>query len=156
MSISSLHLNHYRSQLGMSLSEESPFEGTIKENLTFGNIKISDENIYSILDKVGLSQFIKEQPMGLQTIINAEGNQLSYTIAKKFILARAILKEPKILILEDPLDRFDQVEMKNIINYLTDKSQPWALIVVSTSKNWKEKCDELLLLEKGKATFQKI
>ncbi|WP_445732881.1 peptidase domain-containing ABC transporter [Mariniflexile sp.] len=156
LSIHSLYLNHYRSQLGMSLSEESPFEGTIKENLTFGNPNISDEKIYSILDKVGLRQFIKEQPMGLQTIINAEANQLSYTIAKKIILARAILKEPRLLILEDPLDRFNQVEMKNIINYLTDKSQPWALIVVSTSKNWIEKCDEVILLEKGKSTFQKL
>lgn len=156
LSIKSLQLNHYRSQLGMSLSEESPFEGSIKENLTFGNVKISDEKIYNILEKIGLTQFIKEQPMGLQTIINAEGNQLSYTVAKKIILARAILKEPKVLILEDPLDRFDQVEMKSIIGYLTDKSQPWALIVVSTSKNWTEKCDELILLEKGKATFQKI
>lgn len=156
LSISSLYLNDYRSQLGMSLSEESPFEGTIKENLTFGNKNISDNNIYEVLDKVGLTEFIKEQPLGLQTVINAEGSQMSYTIAKKIILARAIIKKPKILILEDPLDRFNQSEMKNIIDYVTDKSQPWALIVVSTSKNWIAKCDERILLEKGKATFQKL
>ena len=156
LSISSLYLNDYRSQLGMSLSEESPFEGTIKENLTFGNKNISDNNIYEVLDKVGLTEFIKEQPLGLQTVINAEGSQMSYTIAKKIILARAIIKKPKILILEDPLDRFNQSEMKNIIDYVTNKSQPWALIVVSTSKNWIAKCDERILLEKGKATFQKL
>lgn len=156
LSLSSLYLNNYRAQLGMSLLEESPFEGTIKENLTFGNPNVSDEKIYNVLDKVGLTNFIREQNMGLQTIINPKGDQLSYTIAKKIILARAILKEPKVLLLEDPLDRFNQSEMKDIINYLTDKSQPWALIVVSTSRNWVSKCDEVILLEKGKATYKKI
>ncbi|MFG6687391.1 peptidase domain-containing ABC transporter [Mariniflexile sp. HNIBRBA6329] len=156
LSLSSLYLNHYRTQLGMSLLEESPFEGTIRENLTFGNPNVPDEKIYDILDKVGLTKFIREQNMGLQTIISPKGGQLPYTIAKKIILARAIIKEPKILLLEDPLDRFNQSEMKSIINYLTDKSQPWALIVVSTSKNWVEKCDEFILLDNGKATFKKI
>ena len=156
LSINSLLLNHYRSQLGMSLSEETPFDGTIRENLTFGNPNISDEKIYEVLENVGLGPFLKEQPKGLQTLINAEGNHLSYTAAKKIILARAVLKEPKILILEDPLDRFNQVEMKSIINYLTDKNRPWALIVVSTSKNWIEKCHEVINLDKGKATIQKL
>ncbi|WP_372935296.1 peptidase domain-containing ABC transporter [Seonamhaeicola sp.] len=155
-SMSNINPNYYRSHLGMSLSQESTFEGSIKENLTFGNTSIKDSKIYEVLDKVGLTNFIKDQPKGLHTIINAEGNKLAFTIAKKIILARAILKEPKMLILEDPLDRFNQVEMKNIIDYLTDDKQPWALIVVSTSKNWRNKCNEHILLEKGKATLKKV
>ncbi|GAA3654594.1 peptidase domain-containing ABC transporter [Flavivirga jejuensis] len=156
LSIKSLHLNHYRSQLGIYLSEESPFEGSIRENLTFGNKDISDDKIFEILDIVGLTNFIKEQPYGLQTILNAEGNQTSYKIAKKIVLARAIIKQPKVLILEDPLDRFNPIETKKIINYLTDKNKPWALIVVSSSKHWIETCDELITLVKGEASTQKI
>ncbi|TYA92320.1 peptidase domain-containing ABC transporter [Seonamhaeicola marinus] len=155
-SINNINPNYYRSHLGMSLSEETPFEGTIKDNLTFGNTSIKDQKIYEVLDKVGLTEFIKEQPKGLDTIIGAEGNKLSYTISKKLILARAIIKEPKVLLLEDPLDRFNQVEMKSIINYLTDENQPWALVVVSTSKNWREKCNQHILLKKGKATIKNV
>ncbi|WP_407557277.1 peptidase domain-containing ABC transporter [Winogradskyella sp. 4-2091] len=155
-SLNHIMTNYYRSHLGMSLSQESTFEGTIKENLTFGNSTISDEKIHHVLDKVGLTTFIRDQPKGLRTVINAEGNELSFTVAKKLILARAIIKEPKVLILEDPLDRFNQVEMKSIINYLTDKSRPWALIVVSTSKNWKEKCNEHILLDKGRASIKNV
>lgn len=156
LSMSSIYLNHYRTQMGMSLFGESPFEGTIKENLIFANPNISDDKIYDILSKVGLDQFIKEQPDGLNTLIQAEGAQLPYTVSKKIILARAILKEPKLLILEDPLDRFDQEEMKRIIGYLTDESQPWGLLVISTSKNWVEKCKQSLLLNKGTATLQNL
>lgn len=150
MSISSLHLNFYRSQLGLSLSEETPFEGSIKDNLTFGNSNISDEQIHEVLSKVGLKDFIKEQPKGLNTILHPDGKQMSFTLAKKIVLARAILKQPKVLILEDALDRFNDSETNSIINYLTHKDRPWALIVVSSSDAWLNKCSQVITLEKGK------
>lgn len=149
LSLSSLHLNHYRSQLGLSLSEETPFEGSIRENLIFGNNKIKDNVIFEVLDNVGLSQFLKEQPNGLDTILKPEGNQMSYTIAKKIILARAIIKQPKIMILENPLDQFNLEETLKIISYLTDSKRPWSLIVVSSKKSWRTKCNQVITLEKG-------
>ena len=150
MSISSLHLNFYRSQLGLSLSDETPFEGTIKDNLTFGNSNILDEDIHDILNKVGLKEFIKEQPNGLSTILHPDGKQMSFTLAKKIVLARAILKQPKVLILEDALDRFNESETNSIINYLAHQDRPWALIVVSSSDAWLNKCSEVITLENGK------
>ncbi|GAB1857112.1 ATP-binding cassette domain-containing protein [Flavobacteriaceae bacterium MHTCC 0001] len=149
MSISSLHLNYYRSQLGLSLSDETPFEGTIRDNLTFSNPNIGDDKIHEILDIVGLKDFLKEQPEGLNTILYPDGRQLSYTLSKKLVLARAVLKAPKVLILEDALDRFNRKETDAIINYLTDKNKPWGLVVVSSSSAWINKCTELITLEKG-------
>jgi len=149
LSISSLNLNYYRAQLGLSLTEETPFEGTIKENLTFGNPKISDEDIFFVLKKVGLMEFIKDQPNGLQTILYPDGKQISHTVSKKLILARAILKKPKLIILEDALDRFHLAETNSIIDYLTHKDRPWALIVVSGNDSWKTKCTQTLELDRG-------
>ena len=149
LSLSSLHLNHYRSQLGLSLSDETPFEGSIKDNLVFGDKNVKDEIIYDALDIVGLTQFLKEQPKGLETVLYPEGKQMSFTIAKKLLLARAIIKQPKIMILEDPLDQFNLDETVSIINYLTDVKRPWALIVVSSKKSWRTQCNEILTLEKG-------
>lgn len=150
LSLKSLNLNHYRSQLGLSLSEETPFEGTIRENLIFKDEKIKDEIIFEALDIVGLSQFLKEQTNGLNTVLYPEGQQMSYTIAKKIILARAIIKQPKIMILEDPLDQFNLEETQRIINYLTDSKRPWSLIVVSSKKSWRTKCNQIITLEKGR------
>ena len=149
LSLGSLHVNHYRSQLGLSLSEESPFEGTIKENITFGDNSIAEEDIFWAFEKVGLTPFIKEQPNGLQTILNPEGKQMSYTVSKKIILARAIIKKPKVLILEDPLDQFNILETKSIIEFLTHPDNPWALLVVSSNEQWKSYCNEVITLEKG-------
>ncbi|MHB0756319.1 peptidase domain-containing ABC transporter [Polaribacter sp. M15] len=149
LSLNSLNLNHYRSQLGLSLSEETPFEGTLRENLIFGTGKTKDQLIFDILDIVGLNQFIKEQPNGLETVIYPEGKQMSYTVAKKLILARAIIKQPKIMILEDPLDQFNLEETQRIISYLTAPERPWSLIVVSSKKSWRTKCTQTITLEKG-------
>ncbi|MEC3908307.1 ATP-binding cassette domain-containing protein [Tamlana sp. 2201CG12-4] len=150
MSISSLHLNFYRSQLGLSLSDETPFEGSIKDNLTFGNSHVSDEDIHEVLSQVGLKNFIKDQPHGLNTILYPDGKQMSYTLSKKIVLARAILKSPKVLILEDALDRFNEKETNSIVDYLTHKDRPWALIVVSSNNTWSDKCSEIITLENGR------
>ncbi|WP_159947465.1 peptidase domain-containing ABC transporter [Polaribacter septentrionalilitoris] len=150
LSLNSLHLNHYRSQLGLSLSDETPFEGTLRDNLVFDNKEVSDDVIYETLNIVGLNQFIKEQPNGLETILHPEGKQMSYTISKKIILARAIVKQPKMMILEDPLDQFNLEETVRIIRYLTNPDRPWALIVVSSKKSWRTDCSQTIVLEKGK------
>ena len=149
LSLASLHLNHYRSQLGLSLSDETPFEGSIRDNLVFGNRQIEETIIFEALDTVGLNQFLKEQPNGLETVLYPEGKQMSYTIAKKIILARAIIKQPRIMILEDPLDQFNLEETTKIIRYLTDAKRPWALIVVSSKRSWKAQCKQIITLEKG-------
>ncbi len=150
LSICSLFINKYRANLGLSLSEETPFEGTIRENINFGSNNITDDEIYKVLHNVGLSNFIKQQPKGLNTILKPEGKQIPYTVSKKIVLARAIAKKPKVLILEDPLDQFNKEETQNIIRFLTDASQPWSLVVVSNNQSWKDTCNKHITLEQGR------
>ncbi|WP_152286695.1 peptidase domain-containing ABC transporter [Flavicella marina] len=150
VSAQSLQLNHFRAQLGLSLSEETPFEGTLKENITFGMPDVTDESVFELIEAVGLSHYVKELPNGLQTFLQPDGKQISYTIAKKIILARAIAKQPKVLILEDPLDRFNKEETKSIVEYLSSPSQPWTLIVVSSNPLWENYIDEVITIEEGK------
>ncbi len=152
LSIESLYINEYRAKLGLSLSEETPFEGTIRENITFGNKNINDEIIYKTFEDLQLIDFLKQQPKGLNTIIKPEGKQIPYTISKKIVLARAIVKNPKILILENPLDQFHKDEAEKIITFLTDNSQPWSLIVISNNDKWKLNCNKHITLKNGTIT----
>ncbi len=145
-----INLNYYRSHLGQSLTEESPFEGTILENITFGDTEIPFEDVYWALDKVGLTQFVKEQPKGLNTILHPEGKQVSYTVSKKIVLARSIVRKPRLLILKDPLDQFDDQEVNRIMDFLTEPSNPWALVVVSQNPKWIQRCGRVINIENGK------
>jgi ABC-type bacteriocin/lantibiotic exporter with double-glycine peptidase domain len=155
ISLKGLHLNYYRAQLGQSLTEESPFEGTLLDNITFGDTSIPREDIQWSIEKSGLSQFVKEQKIGLKTIIYPEGKQISSTIAKKIVLARSIVRKPKLLILKDPLDQFDMSEATRIMDFLIDSSNSWALVVVSQNTNWIKRCGRILTLEGGKLISEK-
>lgn len=148
-SLKSIHLNHYRSYVGQSLNEESPFEGTLKENITFGDDSISEKQIDWAVEKTGLTDFVKTQGNGLQTMIYPEGKQIPYTITKKIVLARSIIRKPKLLILKDPLDHFSENEADTLIQFLTDKEHAWTLLVVSQNPKWKQFCDNHIIVENG-------
>ena len=150
ISLSAIKLNDYRALIGQSLAEESPFEGSIRENLTFGDESVSQEDIDIILEKTGLVEFVKSQPYGLKTILYPEGQRLSSTVSKKIVLARSILKKPKLLLLKDPLEQFEKEEALKIIDFLTHPENPWALVVVSYNMDWKTKCTRIVNLEDGK------
>ena len=145
-----MNLNYYRSHLGQSLPEESPFEGTILNNITFGDKTISQEQVYWALKNVGLSEFVKEQPQGLKTMLYPEGKQIPYTISKKIVLARSIVRKPKLLVLKDPLDQFDKNEALRIIDFLNNPDNGWALLVVSENMLWADRCTRIITMEKGK------
>ena len=142
-------LNKYRTLLGLCLLEETPFEGTILENLTLGDASIDSKFVNEIVELVGLLEFVKNQEKGFQTILYPEGKKLSYTISKKIILARAILKKPKLFILKEPLDQFDVKEVKRIVDYLTSPSRDWGLIVVSKDSYWESNVDRKIELSNG-------
>lgn len=148
-SLQNIHLNNYRSCLGLSLAEETPFEGSIRDNLTLTNKDITDQEIKNAIEIVGLKDYLKETERGLGTIIYPEGKQMSFTVAKKIILARAILKKPKVLVLEEPLEHFEATEAKRIIKALTAPENPWAIIVASFNNDWREDCTDVVNLNNG-------
>jgi ABC-type bacteriocin/lantibiotic exporter with double-glycine peptidase domain len=149
VSLKGMNLNYYRSHLGQSLPEESPFEGTILNNITFGDKDTTNEQVYWALDKVGLTEFVKKQPEGLNTVLYPEGKQIPYTISKKIVLARSIVRKPKLLILKDPLDQFNSEEADRILNFLSNPSNGWALLVVSENDKWIKKCSRIITMDKG-------
>ena len=155
-SLYGISLNHYRSHLGQSLPEESPFEGTILNNITFGDTTVSQERINWALKNVGLTEYVKVQPRGLQTMLYPEGQQIPYTIAKKIVMARSIIRKPKLLILKDPLDHFEKEESTRLMNFLGDPSNGWALLVVSENRGWIDHCTRVITMEKGRIIDEKV
>lgn len=148
-SLKGINLNHYRALLGQSFPDETPFEGTLLENLTFGDTTIPQEDIDWAITNVGLSDYIKNQPLGINTALKPEGKFLSETISNKIVLARSIVRKPKVLILKEPLTRFSAEEKTRIIEFLFDKSNSWSIIISSQNPLWKEYCERVIWLENG-------
>ncbi len=145
-----INLSQYRSQIGTIIQNETPFEGTILENITFNNPNISHEDVKWAVESVKLSPYIKSLPNGLETKIFPEGKQLSSSNAQKILLARSIINKPKILFYEDPLDKTDEATAREIIDFITNSTNKWTLIVSSKNEYWKEKCTRRITMNKGK------
>jgi len=144
-----IDLKQYRSQIGSIISSETPFEGTLLENITFNDKNISTENIKWALDSVQLSAFIKSLPKGLNTRIFPEGKQLSSSDAQKLLLARSIIHKPKILFYEDPTDKMDEKVANEIIDFITSEKNNWTIIVSSKNPYWKTKCTRRIIMQNG-------
>lgn len=147
--LKAINLNHYRSFLGLSLSEERPFGGTLWENITFGQNDVDEAYLNELIDLLDLRSFLKSLPDGWETMINPEGRHFSYNTAKKIILLRALLKKPKFLLLEESLDQCSALETKNIIDYLCQGKHPWSIVVVSNNPIWEAQCDQIVELISG-------
>jgi ABC-type bacteriocin/lantibiotic exporter with double-glycine peptidase domain len=145
-----IDLIQYRSQIGTISQGETPFEGTILENITFNNPLITDEDVKWAIDSVKLGSFIKSLPNGLETKIFPDGRQLSSSNAQKILLARSIVNKPKILFYEEPLDKMDKEAMKEIIDFITDEKNKWTVIVSSKNDYWKQKCNRKITMQNGK------
>jgi len=154
-SIKGVWPSRYRANVGQVLPDQTPFEGSILDNITYGESDFSNEHLHTILKNVGLLHFIKEQHKGLQTIIYPEGQQIPFTVSKRIVLARAIFHNPKLLLLKEPLEYFEPKEAKRIIDYLTSLDRTWALVIVSRNPLWRSKCNRIMELKKGLVTTQK-
>lgn len=144
-----INLKQYQSQIGSIIHGETPFEGTLLENITFNDPSVSSEDLRWAIDGVQLSSFIKSLPKGLDTRIFPEGKQLSSSNAQKVLLARSIIHKPKILFYEDPTDVMDEDIATEIIDFITLDKHKWTIIVSSKNPYWKTKCTRNIIMDNG-------
>ncbi|MFC5681573.1 peptidase domain-containing ABC transporter [Flavobacterium sp. MAHUQ-51] len=144
-----INLKQYRSQIGSIIHSESPFEGTLLENITFNDKTIKAEDLKWAIDGVQLTSFVKSLPKGLDTRIFPEGRQLSSSNAQKLLLARSIIHKPKILFYEDPTDMMDEKVANEIIDFITSDKFNWTIIVSSKNPYWRTKCNRRIIMQNG-------
>ncbi len=153
-SINKINKETYRSQVGLILQGETPFDGTILENITFGNT-YNDSDLKWALDSVGLTPYIKTLPEGLDTHLYPEGRQLSASNAQKVMLARVIISRPNVLLLEDPTDKIDTETARKIIDFLMSPQNNWTVIVSSVNNYWENSCNRQIVMENGEIVEDK-
>lgn len=139
----------YRSRIGVILQGDTPFEGTLLENITFNDPMVSDEDVRWALEAVQLAPYIKTLPDGLDTRIYPDGRQVTSSNAQKILLARSIVRRPNILFYEDPTARMDEESASGIIDFLFAPENQWTVVVSSANPHWKARATRLLEMENG-------
>ncbi|SHI76338.1 peptidase domain-containing ABC transporter [Flavobacterium terrae] len=144
-----LSIEEYRSKTGMITLNETPFDGTIFENITNNNPLITLDRVHNALEQVKLTEVIKTLPKGLDTHLFPQGKQINSSVIQKIILARCIINDPQVLFLEEPVDKSDKNTAKEIIDFLTSSENKWSLVVIAKDPYWEQKCDRTVLLNKS-------
>ena len=144
-----IDVKQYRSRIGSIIQGETPFEGTILENITFNDKNISSEDLKWALDGVQLTSFLKTLPKGLDTEIFPEAKELSSSNAQKILLARSIIHKPNILFYEEPTDKMDVKIANEIIDFITSEKNKWTVVVSSQNPHWLRKCEREITMQKG-------
>lgn len=141
-----LQLQSLRSQAALVRDAEI-FEGTVEENLTFGNPRISQAELQRTLADLGTWDFICQLPQGLQTHIHAGDSWLSPSHAMRLTIARAILSRPRLLVLDTRADHL--VLTSRMLRTIFAKNPPWTLILCASSPELQERCSRVLTLLNG-------
>jgi len=119
--ISDFNRGYLRSQFGMVLQDTWLFNGTIKENIAYGRENASDEDVYSAAKAAYADHFIRTLPDGYNTVLNEDASNISQGQKQLLTIARAILANPSILILDEATSSVDtrtEVFIQNAMNKL--------------------------------------
>jgi len=138
-----------RSSLGMVPQDTILFSGTIKENIKWGNPQASDQEVITAAKIAQADQFIIQFPEGYNTLINQRGANLSGGQKQRIAIARAIVKEPVILILDDSTSAVDLATEKKILSALKETLVDTTIFIVAQRISTVLDADCILILDNG-------
>ncbi|HMO19265.1 MAG TPA: ATP-binding cassette domain-containing protein [Oligoflexia bacterium] len=126
--ITTIHPKELRDEVSL-ITDIEIFHGTILDNLTLGRIDAGDAKVRMALDLVDLSKDVFALPNGLTTVLRGTPFPLSRGQALRLMVARGILNNPRLLILDGTLDLIDEKARKHILNSLFSPACPWTTLV---------------------------
>jgi len=147
--ITNYQLDSLRKQTGILLSTQDIFLGTLLENISMGCDEISSKDILMMADKTGLKTFMAELKDGLTTQLDPIGKKLSRNIIQKILLLRALVGNPRLVLMEEPFDGLNDPIKEKLINYLLIDNKTQTIIISSNDQSIAAKCDKVVFLKNG-------
>ncbi len=142
-------LSSVRSQVGVLFGDQSIFHGSLLQNITMGNPNVQLNHIMELGQKIGLQNILSQLPDGFNAMLDPNGKRISSKMKQKILLLRALVQNPKLLLLESPFDGMEPHSKEAIIQYLVDKSVHQTVIVASNNESFAKRCDQVILLKNG-------
>lgn len=130
--IGNYSLDSLRNATGIYFSQQEIFEGTLWENVSLGNCAYTPQEMIRLAEKIGLGNFIAEQPKGFDTYIDPTGRRLSKTTTQRILFLRALAGKPKLLLLEEPWEGMDDSSRISMIRFLQQDLKECTIVVAAS------------------------
>lgn len=147
--IQTIPLNQLRQSFGMVLQDTWIFNGTIKENIIYGNKQVSEDQLNQVIEKVHLKSFIEGLPKGYDTSIE-DANQLSMGQKQLISIARVMLKNPPMLILDEATSSIDTLTQVQVQNAFEQIMQGRTSLIVAHRLSTIKNADQIIVMKEGK------
>ncbi len=152
--ISKVKLRSFRRNLGVVLQDDFLFEGTIKENILFPRPNASDDQLQQAVKAAYVNEFTDRFENGLDTLIGERGVKLSGGQRQRIAIARAILADPKIIILDEATSNLDTESEALIQKSLSKLMDGRTTFVIAHRLSTIKKADQILVIESGRIAEQ--
>ena len=152
--IKDFSLKSLRGLMGLVTQDSILFNDTIKANVALGKIDATDEEIIEALKIANAYEFVKDLPFGIHTNIGDSGNKLSGGQKQRLSIARAVLKNPPIMILDEATSALDTESEKFVQVALENMMQNRTSIVIAHRLSTIQKADLIVVMQKGKIVEQ--
>lgn len=154
MDIEEISKASLRSQMAFVLQDPFLFEMSIKENIRYGKLDATDEEIYEAAKKANAHSFIEKLPEKYDTILSADGSQISQGQKQLLSIARAFVADPKILLLDEATSSIDTVTELHIQEALEKLMENRTSFIIAHRLNTIRKVDYVIVLNQGKIIEQ--
>ncbi len=148
--VEALQMDSLRSRIGEIIEDTDIFAGTVRENISLGRPGVNDLSIREACEGLGCWDDLQRLPKGLDTALTPGAPGLPRSLAMKISLARGVVTQPSLLLIDATLVTLTRSERTKILDYLTREDRPWTLIASIHHHDFMQRCDQILHLEKGK------
>ena len=148
--VSQVNLNSFRKNLGVVLQDDFLFEGTIRENILFPRPNATEEKLLKAVEAAYVNEFTDRFEEGLDTLIGERGVKLSGGQRQRIAIARAVLADPKILILDEATSNLDTESEALIQKSLAALTQGRTTFVIAHRLSTIRKANQILVIENGR------
>ena len=150
-SITELDLAKYRHNISVVPQNSILFSGTIRENITYGLDKYTEEDLARVLEIANINEFLDDLPNGIDTQIGEHGGRLSGGQKQRITIARALIRDPKILILDEATSALDNISEFHVQKAISGLIKGRTTFIVAHRLSTIRDADRIVVLENGVA-----
>lgn len=144
-----IDLRTYRKHLAVVPQTSILFSGTIRENITYGNEHVSDEELERVIKAANLTDLMESLPNGVDTMVGEHGGKLSGGQRQRIAIARALIRDPEVIVLDEATSALDSISEKLIQEALENLTKGRTTFIVAHRLSTIRDADKIAVLADG-------
>ncbi|MDD4850988.1 MAG: ABC transporter ATP-binding protein [Gemmiger sp.] len=158
--MAALDLHSFRQQISVVPQNSILFSGSIRDNIAYGRPEVSDAQIMAVVEQLGLEDMLATMPKGLDTVLNEHGARLSGGQRQRISIARAMLRDPRIIIFDEATSALDNASEKQVQRAINTLMQGRTTLMVAHRLSTIQGADRIVVVEDGRVaemgTYQEL